>query len=277
MYVKGGDLPANLRRARRLMGEATAGGAQVVVLPEAMDCGWTHPFARMFAARIPEGGTFRWLAEAAQEFGVYVCAGLVEREGDENDPRLEDDDFRAAVTLYNTAVLVDPQGKLLLHHRKLNELDIAHDVYAQGDRLGVARTPLATFGLMICADGFATGQVVSRTLGLMGADVILSPGAWAVPADHDNVKTPYGQEWRDCYIPVAREYGMWIVGVSNVGPIIAGPWQSQRCIGCSLVIGPDGREVLQGPYGEEAEAVLYVDIEPRHRSVRGSTWRDVAD
>jgi predicted amidohydrolase len=273
MYVKPGDLPVNLRRAGRLIEEAAKGGAQVVVLPEAMDCGWTSPLARFWAARVPQGGTCQWLRDAAVDFGVYVCSGLTEREGDENDPRLEDEEFRAAATLYNAAVLISPAGELLLHHRKLNELDIAHDLYAQGDRLGVARTELATFGLMICADGFATGHVVSRAMGLMGADVILSPSAWAVPADHDNLKTPYGQEWRDCYVPVAREYGLWVVGVSNVGPITAGPWEGRRCIGCSLVIGPDGRAVLQGPYGEDAERVMFVDIEPHERRVRGSSWQ----
>jgi len=72
----------------------------------------------------------------------------------------------------------------------LNELEIAHDYYEQGDGLGVVETVLGTFGVMICADAFAREQVVSRTLGLMGADIILSPCAWAVPAEHDNAREP---------------------------------------------------------------------------------------
>lgn len=258
MLVRPGDVAANLSRARHLVAEAVAGGARVVVLPEAMDCGWTHESARTVAGTVPGGNTFAALQDLARRHAVYVCTGLVERSGDR---------------LFNAAVLLDPGGNLLLHHRKLNELDIAHDLYDQGDRLGVARTPLGTFGLIICADGFATGQVISRTLALMGADVILSPGAWAVPADHDNAKEPYGQVWRDCYVPVATEFGLWIVGVSNVGPVTSGPWAGRRCIGCSMVVGPGGREVLLGPYGEGAEAVLYVDVEPHPRDARGSGWR----
>ena len=258
MYVNPGDKQANLRRAEQMICRAADGGAHVVVLPEAMDCGWTHPSARFLASPIPNGDVFQALTDAALRYRVYICSGLVERDGER---------------LSSAAVLIDPAGRLLLHHRKLNELDIAHDLYAQGDRLGVARSPLATFGLMVCADGFAPGHIVSRTLGLMGADVILSPSAWAVPADHDNARTPYGKVWRDCYIPVAKEFGAWIVGVSNVGPITAGPWEGRRCIGCSLVIGPDGNEVLQGPYGVEAEAVLFVDVAPRARGARGSGWR----
>jgi predicted amidohydrolase len=106
----------------------------------------------------------------------------------------------------------------------------------------------------------------------MGADVILSPSAWAVPADYDNERTPYGAEWLDCYVPVAREFGLWVAGVSNVGPVSAGPWAGRRCIGCSLVIGPDGRQVLKGPYGQDAETVLYADVTPHRRAVRGSCW-----
>jgi predicted amidohydrolase len=257
MLVAPGEPRANLDRARRLVAEAAGGGANVIVLPEAMDCGWTHPSAGEYAGPIPDGGTCAALVEMAAAHRVYLCAGLVEREGDR---------------LFNAAVLIDPSGGVLLHHRKLNELDIAHDLYAQGDRLGVAPTPLATFGLMICADGFAAGEVVGRTLALMGADVILAPSAWAVPAGHDNHKEPYGQLWRDCFGAVAKDYGVWVAGVSNVGPIPAGPWAGHRCIGCSLVVGPDGRPVVQGPYGEGAETTLYVDITPRRRDARGSSW-----
>jgi predicted amidohydrolase len=182
---------------------------------------------------------------AARRHGVHVCLGLIERAGE---------------LRFNSAVFIDPSGQVLLHHRKLNELAIAHDLYACGDRLGVAHTSLGTIGLMICADAFAAGQVVSRTLALMGASVILSPCAWAVPADHDNYRQPYGQIWQDNYRPVAREFRTWIAGCSNVGPIIDGPWRGRNCIGCSLVIGPEGETVLRGPYGENAETILYVDI-----------------
>jgi predicted amidohydrolase len=114
---------------------------------------------------------------------------------------------------------------------------------------------------MICADGFAEGEILSRSLGWMGAEIIFSPCAWAVPADHDQSRTPYGDVWRRAYVPVARDFSMWIVGVSNVGTLADGPWSGRKCIGCSMVIGPNGREVLQGPYGEDAEAVLLVEVE----------------
>jgi predicted amidohydrolase len=108
----------------------------------------------------------------------------------------------------------------------------------------------------------------------MGADVILSPCAWAMPAEHDHATEPYGDLWRKSYQPVAREFSMWIVGVSNVGWITAGPWAGRKAIGCSLAIGPGGEEIVQGPYGVEAEAILYIDVTPVPRPARGCGWAD---
>ena len=257
MRVEGGEKTSNLRRAVDHIAIAASNGAQVVVLPEAMNLGWTHSAAVTEADEIPNGLSCSTLRDAARQHKTYVCAGLVERAGE---------------YCFNSAVLIDPQGEVILHHRKLNELEIAHDFYAQGDRLAVAQTPLGTLGVMICADAFARGQIVSRTLGLMGADIILSPCAWAVPADHDNEKEPYGKLWLDNYCPVALDFRLWIVGVSNVGWLTDGPWKGRKCIGCSLVVGPDGQPVLTGPYGADAETILYADIELEPRPARGDGW-----
>jgi predicted amidohydrolase len=250
MRVDCGAKEANLRRAEENIARAADASADVVLLPEALTLGWTHRSARTQADAVPGGESCARFQEAAKKNGAYVCAGLIERAGER---------------LFNSAVFIDPQGRLLLHHRKLNELEIAHDIYATGDRLAVAQTPLGTMGLMICADGFARGQMVSRTLGLMGADIILSPCAWVMPANHDNAKEPYGQLWLDNYCPVARDFGLWIAGCSNVGWLTDGPWKGRKCIGCSLVVGPQGKPVLAGPYGVEAEGILIADVilEPR--------------
>jgi predicted amidohydrolase len=248
MRVDGGCKNDNISRAEERISEAAQAGADVVLLPEALTLGWTHPSASKEAEPIPEGEACKRLAACARRHRVFVCAGLVERAGEK---------------VFNSAILLGQNGELLLHHRKINELDIGRPYYALGDRLNVAETRLGTFGLMICADAFAPGQVLARSLALMGSDVILSPCAWAVPADHDNTREPYGQLWRDNYGPVARDYGIWIAGASNVGWLREGPWAGRKCIGCSLLVGPDGQQVLMGPYGEEAETILYANLPAR--------------
>jgi predicted amidohydrolase len=243
--------------AVELILEAASQGADLALLPECADLGWTHPSSRVLAAGIPEGRPCKKLASAARENLIYVCCGLTEKCGDD---------------VYNSAVLIDKDGTVLCQHRKLNELDIGHAYYALGDRLNVCQTEFGTIGLMICADGFAEDRVLARSLCYMGADIILSPCAWAVPGNHDNVRDPYGDVWRSSYIPVAREFSTAILGVSNVGEIDAGPWSGKKCIGCSLAIGPSGDEILQGPYGVDAECILYAEIQPIPRPARGTGW-----
>jgi predicted amidohydrolase len=249
MRVEPGEAEANLAHAEQLTREAAESGAQIVLLPEALPFGWMDFSSQSLADEIPNGKYAASLVELARELRIYLCAGLVERSG----PKI-----------FNAAVFISPKGEVLLHHRKIYELGIAHACYALGDRLGIVDTDLGRIGLMICADGFAPGQVIGRTLALMGAQIILSPCAWAVPPDYDNVAKPYGKLWIDNYGPVAREYGVWIAGCSNVGPIQSGPWAGHKCIGCSLVIGPDGETKARGTYGENAQEIIFVDVTCEH-------------
>jgi len=245
MLVEPGQRERNLDRADQRVAEAAAAGAQVVLFPECLDIGWTHPSARSQATSIPAGDATQRVIAAARRHRVYVCAGVVERAG---------------ARLFNAAVLIGPDGELLLHHRKIHELDFARELYTTGDRLGVADTPWGRVGLMICADGFAPGQVISRTLAGMGATIILSPCAWAVPADHDNARDPYGSLWMENYGVVCRDTGVVIAGCSNVGLITAGPWDGRVCIGNSLVVGAQGALIASGPYGRQADAMVHVEV-----------------
>jgi predicted amidohydrolase len=248
MLVAGGERDRNVAHALELVAEAAAAGANLVVLPEALPLGWTDPSSAELAEPIPDGPWCSALRDAAREHGVHLCSGVVERDADR---------------VYNAAVLLAPSGEVLLHHRKLNELDVGHFAYAAGDRLGVVDTELGRIGLMICADAFAEDRVVTRTLGLMGARLIVSPSAWAVPADHDQEAEPYGDLWRNAYGPVCAQFGLWVAGVSNVGWIAGGPWEGRKCIGTSLVMGPDGEVAAQGSYGPEAEEILWCDVDLR--------------
>lgn len=245
MRVVGGQPATNLARAAEVIAEAAQNGADVILLPEALDLGWSHPSTAELATAIPSGESCIQLAESAQKHAVWICAGLVERDGDH---------------VFNAAVLIDSSGEVVLKHRKINELEFAREIYQIGDETAVADTEFGRIGLMICADAFIEGHTISRALGEQGAEVILSPCAWAVPADHDNEAEPYGQLWIDSYAPIAKEFSLWIAGVSNVGPISGGEWEGRRCIGCSMLVSSTGEIVERAPYGVDAEAILYAEI-----------------
>ena len=246
MAVEGNAIDQNLLVAEQCIGEAAGNGAAIVVLPECMDLGWTHPSSLVAATEIPDGRVFRTLSRAAKKHKVFVCSGMTEKEGDR---------------VYNTAVLIGPDGILLLKHRKINELDIGKPYYATGDRLNVADTSLGRLGIMICADALPEDRSITTALARMAPGIILSPCAWAVPPGFDNALTPYGGLWREAYIPVARAFKTSIVAVSNVGAISDGPWKEWDCIGASLAIDADGNEITQLPFGVDASCIRYINVE----------------
>lgn len=244
MRVSGGAPEVNMAAAVAMIRDAAARGCDIVVLPECLDLGWTHPSARASAEPIP-GARSAVLCRAARETGIYVVAGLTELE----DGRI-----------YNAAVLVGPDGRLLHKHRKINILSIASDLYSAGAHLAAVETDLGTVGLLICADNFPETLCLGHSLARMGARLILSPCAWAVPADYDPVAEPYGELWRNAYSALAREHDVVVVGVSNVGEIRGGPWTGYQCIGCSLAVGPGGETLLQGHYGVDAAGLWVLEL-----------------
>jgi predicted amidohydrolase len=246
MNVKGNEIDENLKNAERLVAQAAEHNADIVILPECMDIGWTHPGSLENATEIPNGKVYKKLQTLAIQNEIHICSGITEKDGDKH---------------YNTAVFIDSKGQLLLKHRKINELDIGKPYYATGDRLNVIDTDFGRIGLMICADALPEDRSITTALARMAPHIILSPCAWAVPPGFDNKKTPYGDLWRDAYKPVAEKFATYIFGVSNVGPIVDGPWKGWDCIGASLAINNKGEEILQCPFGVDAEAIVYVDCE----------------
>jgi predicted amidohydrolase len=123
----------------------------------------------------------------------------------------------------------------------------------------VADTPFGCVGILICADNFPDSLHLARSLAHMGCKLLLSPCAWAVDADHDNQRDPYGGLWTRAYGELSRCCGMTVVGVSNVGWLTAGPWAGRKCIGSSLAMGPEG-VLAQLPYGHDAEALVVVEV-----------------
>ncbi|GAA0358181.1 nitrilase family protein [Alkalibacterium iburiense] len=244
MLVEAGKMETNLNRAVDMIHQAAQKGADIIVLPESLDLGWTHPGARDKAEPIPGKASYT-LCEAANQAGIYVAAGLTEREGDE---------------VYNAAVIISNQGEIILTHRKINELDFALNLYSKGNKINSVETEFGHIGLAICADLRAEGDPIGNALGLMGSRILLSPSAWAVKPDHDNEREPYGEEWIEPYSKLARKYDMTVIGVSNVGWIEGGEWDGWKCIGSSIAVGPSGKLLAQASYGEEAEELRIVEV-----------------
>lgn len=118
-----------MRCAVEFISKAANAGADIILLPEALDCGWCHDSARASAGAIPGGESCLRLREAALTHRIHVCAGLIERADD---------------SLFNSAVLISPEGEVLLPSSQAQRTRDGVHLYAQGDRLAVAHTPLGS-------------------------------------------------------------------------------------------------------------------------------------
>lgn len=244
MRVDPGMPELNMERAVRMINDAGRQNADIVVLPECLDLGWTSISAHQLAQPL-SGERVRQLAAAAAEADVIVAAGLVERDGDD---------------LYNSAVLISEGGEILQKYRKVNELPFARELYGTGEETRTVVSRLGRIGMNICADNNMKTLYLGRTIAALGARILLSPSAWAVSPESLTEGRRYGDEWIVSYGTIARETGMPVVGVSNVGPVTGGEWDGWSCIGASLAVGPDGVVIEQLPYGPDAETLKVIDV-----------------
>jgi predicted amidohydrolase len=125
----------------------------------------------------------------------------------------------------------------------------------------VVDTPQARIGITICADNFPNSLALGHSLARMGAQLILSPCAWAAPTDYDNDKQPYDEGWKESYGQLSNLYRITTVGVSNVGCLTAGPWQGYDCIGGSIAMGPNGEILAQLPFDKNFETLKVIETE----------------
>lgn len=162
---KNGKTPDdNCRMFVPLIEEAARKQADLVVLPETL----THTGLGKTYAEVAEpvpGPSTEYFAALAKKHNFYIVAGLVER-----DRHL----------IYNVAVLVGPNGKLVGKYRKVTlprgEIEMG---VAPGHEYPVFETRFGKLGMMICYDGFF--PEVARELANRGAEVIAWPVAGCNP------------------------------------------------------------------------------------------------
>ncbi len=233
--VRMGDKKANVETVFDYLDRAARARCDLAIFPECSLVGWLSARAGAGAETIP-GPFTRRLQALARRRRMAVAGGLEERDGKR---------------LYNSAVFIGRDGRLLLRHRKIDELKLGLRVYSRGGSLGVVEFEGRTVGLDICADSW--GPQVTDALYLMGARIILSPCAWAIWPGQERCNVAWIHE---TYRQRTRGRRLTIVTANGVGPVTEGPWKGRILQGDSLVVGPDGRKILQGPTNEPALLTL---------------------
>jgi predicted amidohydrolase len=171
-----GSEPAAIIRA------AKAAGADIVLFPEMYSNGYA-PFDRddpaakarwLAGAQSIDGDFVGQFRDAARANGVHVVATFLEAA--ESKP-------------FNAAVLIDPTGSIVLHHRKVHicDFDTPEFACARGDTFDVREIETSAgavrVGLMICMD--REFSEAARALSSKGAEIALVPNCCALANDPD--------------------------------------------------------------------------------------------
>lgn len=155
---RGGNPQANREAFKTLVTDAAGQGAQLIVLPETLTYYGTGQTPLESSEPVP-GPTSEYFGQLAKELKCHIVATCFEK-----------DEYQ----LFNTAVLLGPDGTLVGKYRKvcLPRSEIEAGV-TPGTEYPVFETSLGRIGMMICYDGFFP-QVAQR-LTDAGAEVIAWP------------------------------------------------------------------------------------------------------
>lgn len=148
----------NCRLFAPFIEDAARQQADLVVLPETLTVAGNGLSYADAAESIP-GPSTEYFGELARRHGLYLVVGLVERERH---------------LIYNVAVLLAPDGKLVGKYRKvtLPRTEVEAGI-TPGDEYPVFDTRFGKVGMMICYDGFF--PEVARQLSNRGAEIIAFP------------------------------------------------------------------------------------------------------
>ena len=259
------DKTASVKKACSLVEQAGKNGSQIVLLPEAFIPAYPRGFS--FGTKVGSrnaqgralwqrywdnaielcGPEVKQLGEAAAGAGVYLCIGVIERNG-----------RAAGETLYCSMLYFSPDGELIGKHRKLKPTGLERLIWGEGDgsTLPVISTDFGKLGGLICWENYM--PLARMALYALGVEIYLAPTA-------DSRDT-----WQSTMRHIACEGRCFVLGCNQFVTRDMYPSHLEAyeelaeqpdvmCRGGSVIVAPSG-EVLAGPlWGEEG--ILYADLD----------------
>src|SRR5436190_4506883 len=233
------DKAANLETAERLVAQAAATGADVVVLPEKWNAIGTTEELHAAAEPLDGGESVEALAGWARGLGVTLVGGSIteRREGREK--------------LSNTSLVFDPEGELVATYRKIHLFDVdvggqsyrESDAEEPGEEPVVARLEGWPIGLTVCYD--LRFPELFRILTLEGAELVTVPAHFTLYTGKDH--------WHVLLRARAIENQNYVAAAAQIGETIPG----KLSYGRSLIADPWGTVVAQAP---DEETVISAEL-----------------
>jgi nitrilase len=259
------DPDAATEKVCALTREAAAGGADLVLFPEAYIGGypWGLAFGTAVGGR-SEPGRRTWeryrqgaidvpgpqvarLASVAHEAGVYLVVGVVER-----------DSTYSGGTLFCTILYFSPDGTLMGKHRKLKPTAAERLVWGEGDgsTLPVFDTDIGRLGGLICWENYM--PLARMAMYGKGIELYMAPTADA------------RERWQSTLQHISLEGRCFVMGCNQFVTRDMYPddleiaheleaWPETLCRGGSAVYSPTG-DCLAGPLYDQ-EGILFADLD----------------
>lgn len=146
-----------LARAEKLVADAVAAGAQIVVLPELFNTGYTYDPSNYEKAETMSGKTVTWMKAQAIQHHIYLNGSLLLLDGDH---------------VYNAALLFAPDGNFWRYDKQY-PFAWERAFFREGKGITIADTEFGKLGMMICWDS-AHEDVWQRYAGRVDAMLITS-------------------------------------------------------------------------------------------------------
>ena len=219
--------------------EASANGALLVALPEAVD--FLHPdnieFSR-YAKPLDEHQAVRCFQNVACELSIWILVGSVTVRAKSGQ-------------LANRSLVISPTGEIQASYDKIHLFDASpgaktsteSNIYDRGSKAVVVQAGAATLGLSICYD--LRFPHLYRSLAQNGANVLAVPSAFMMVTGKAH--------WHTLLRARAIETGCFVIAPAQCGV----PHADRESFGHSLIVGPWGDIIAEAGL---IEAVIVADL-----------------
>lgn len=229
------DMDDNLATAARLVEQAAADGAEMVLAPENFHMRVPAGGAgmRLERAEDPSGPFTELFRNLAQRLGIYVLAGTYNQKS--KDPK----------KMRNTSLFFGPNGDLLAAYHKIHMFDVeiqgqinaSESTFVEaGTEVVIADTEFGRVGLSVCYD--LRFPELYRALVLRGARLLFVPANFATFTGRDH--------WEPLLRARAIENGAFVLAPGQIGGV-SGAFQAY---GRSMVVDPWGTVIACASDGQ---------------------------
>jgi nitrilase len=247
--ASGPNIPGNLNEARRLIENAVAQGAKLVVLPEFFSIMGMKESDMVAARELPGSGiTQTFLAEMARKHGIWIVGGSIPLAANAPDK------------VRNTCLVFDEHGEQVARYDKIHlfNLDLGNEHYHEGktieagNQVVVVDSPFGRIGLAICYDL----RFPELFRAMKDVDIIVLPSAFTA--------TTGKMHWETLVRARAIENLTYVIAAAQGGYHVNG----RETHGHSMIVDPWGRVLDELPRGS---GVVIADMNPSYQaSLRAS-------